>query len=65
LMQSRQSFRLSSAACAASFVPQYSTLHLFPLASSIQTFIDIPPVGFVLMWIAHVPPTQWYCRWAG
>jgi hypothetical protein len=33
LIQSSQFFRLSSAACAASLVPKYSTLHLLPFAS--------------------------------
>jgi hypothetical protein len=40
LIQFLQSFRLSSAVCAASLLPKYSTLHLFPFASDSQVMIS-------------------------
>ena len=39
LVQFSQFSRLLSAFCAASFVPNHSTLHLFPLVSLIQVVI--------------------------
>ena len=45
LVQSSQSIRLSSAFCAASVDPQYSTEHLLFLASVIHVVIAFPPTG--------------------
>ena len=48
LVQFSQFSRLSSAFCASSLLPQYSTLHLLPFASSIQV-CSISPLHLHLM----------------
>ena len=45
LVQSSQSIRLSSAFCAASVDPQYSTEHLLFSASVIHVVIVFPPTS--------------------